>query len=230
MALIRHPAGTQISGSVGGVTYSHGRAGPITRARSIPVNPNSVRQQLAKSVAAALSIAWSVDLTELQRSSWNAWAFAFPWSNKLGESSPMTDINAFVRANSARMQAGLGRIDDPPVIIESAEPLAGISASGDASTQLISISYGSGQGWAGEVGGYVLVYEGLPQNPGRSFFKGPFQLAEKIAGAVVPPASPQTVPATFPLVEGQKVWAKVVVTRADGRVAVAQTYPFLVTA
>jgi hypothetical protein len=66
----------------------------------------------------------------------------------------------------------------------------------------------------------MFVFASRPQNPSINFFKGPYRIIATIPGAdPTPPTSPQSISLAFPVVEGQKVFFRANVTRADGRLA-----------
>ena len=93
----------QLSGSIGGHTYSHNKGGQYIRRRSIPVNPTSTRQTLSRSRLATASAAWGA-LTPDQRASWNTYAEVHPVTDALGSSIQLSGQQAYV-ALSARCQA-----------------------------------------------------------------------------------------------------------------------------
>lgn len=229
MALYRTGDGTQISGSTGGVTYSHNRFGQYRRARSIPVNPLSAGQVQIRGFMSNISVAWSQTLTAGQRLAWEVYAAAVPWTNALGAAVRLTGINMFNRTNVLRLQAGLTRLDTAPAVLEVAQVPTVFTPTGDVSDNLISVAFANTDGWAGEVGGEMMIFQGLPQNVGRTFFNGPWKFLGKIAGAVMPPTSPQTfAPVWTALALLQRDWVYCRAVRADGRVSsrvVAQFLP-----
>lgn len=74
MTLIRFAEGQQRSGSIGATVHSHNRFGQYIRARSVPVNPNTARQVIARNAARSIMIAWQNTLTQDQRDAWNVYA------------------------------------------------------------------------------------------------------------------------------------------------------------
>ena len=77
---------TQASGSVGGMTFSRNRYGMYTRAKGLPVNPNSEFQQAVRQIFSGLSSAWNGVLTSGQRSGWRItrriWCGRMPWASR----------------------------------------------------------------------------------------------------------------------------------------------------
>lgn len=99
--------GIPISGSTGNKTYSRNRYGAYTRRRTVPVNPNSAKQNRARMAFRAAVEAWGSTLNSTQRSTWNNWAAATPWLNKVGQSVRLTGQAAFIRSASAWLQSGI---------------------------------------------------------------------------------------------------------------------------
>lgn len=171
------------SGSLAGVTASHNRGGQYLRNRTIPVNPNTARQQVTRSAFGGLVQAWSNELTDVQRAGWREYAANVPVTDTLGNTITLTGQQWFVANNTPRLQAdaltgsALDRIDDAPIIFNTGESVLVLevftATAGTPETILLSGLLGGTTGEAGD----VLIYIGAPQNPGRQFFKGPYQLA-----------------------------------------------------
>ena len=213
------PAG-QMSGSLGGLTASHNRFGSYFRSRTIPTNPNSSRQNVVRSQLAALSQYWNATLTSTQRSQWDVYAAAVPWTNRVGQSVKLTGFNMFCRSNAALLQAGLTQVDDGPAILTLPETDPTLAVTISAATQLASVAYDNSLPWANEAGGALLISIGTPQAASRNYFGGPYRYAGLEAGSTpTPPTSPQTVTCPFTVQAGQKVWCEARVVRADGRLS-----------
>lgn len=80
---------SELSGSIGGITYSHGRYGPYGRARVVPVNVNTTELEIARAFFSASVARWKT-LTAVQQQSWIDFAAGTPWTNKLGETVFLT--------------------------------------------------------------------------------------------------------------------------------------------
>ena len=129
--LIRSGMGMQLSGSVGGVTASRNSAGAYLRNRTVPVNPNSVRQQSVRSGFAAAAEKWR-ELTAAQREGWAGYATGTPLLNRLGESITLSGfamycrVAAFIRSTnpsqsidvSAPSQPGLSVLGVTNVLLQ----------------------------------------------------------------------------------------------------------------
>jgi hypothetical protein len=210
----------QASGSVGGLTASHGRSGSYFRQRSIPVNPNTSFQQAMRNITGNLATAWVTTLTDVQRAAWDAYGDAVAMTNRVGDTIYLTGLNHFIRSNAPRIQASEPRVDDAPTIFALTDvtlPSMTISEG----TQLVSVAYDNTDAWANEVGGFLKFDLSRPNNPTINYFKGPYRFTDKEIGLAVPPTSPKTATVPFPVVEGQNVFALLRGALVDGRLSQA---------
>jgi hypothetical protein len=223
MALIRYAEGQQRSGSMGATVYSHNRFGQYIRSRSVPVNPQSTRQILARNRITSLSAAWRDVLTEAQREAWGIYADNTAWVNKLGDSVTLSGQNMYCRSNAAVLQAGLARVDDAPTEFGLAVAEGSLGLAGSEATQTILVQYDDGADWCSEDDAAQLLYLGLPQSASIHFFGGPYRFAGVILGdAGTPPTSPHSISGTdlpYPIAAGQRLWVRTRVLRADGRLS-----------
>ena len=220
MALIVFPEGQQRSGKAGGSVYSHNRSGPYIRNRAIPVNPNTSRQVAVRNAMRALTIAWDISLTPAQRAAWDVFGANLSWKNRVGASIFLTGLNHFVRANSPLLINGFARIDAAPTtyLLAAAESALVVTAS--EATQDASIAFDDTADWCSEDGAYQFVYGGLPVNASKKFFGGPYRLLGVIEGdSITPITSPQVLAWPFPFAEGNRLWCRTRVSRADGRLS-----------
>ena len=220
---------TQASGSVGGLTYSHNAGGMYTRARATPTNPGTPFQAAVRQIMGDLAKRWTNVLTPAQRTAWELYAQNVPLINRLGESRSIPGLAMFVRCNTPRLQAALDVVDDGP----STYSLPNFTAPTmvvDEADQEAEMTFTDTDLWATEVGGAMLLQLSRPQNPAIRYFKNPYRFAGLIAGAVIPPTSPEVIAVPFPVVEGQKVFGFVRVCRADGRLSEPFRSDTLVTA
>lgn len=218
---------TQVSGSVGGLTYAHNKGGMYTRGRSIPTNPKTLQQQAVRNGLQLTSNAWSATLTSAQRDAWNTYAFNVPMVDSLGESRKVSGNAMYNRSNVIRIQAGLTSVAAGPTTFTLAT-LTNPTVSGVASTGVLTVGFTNTDTWATAVGGALLVYVSRPQSVGVTFFKGPYRYAGRVNGAVVPPTSPSTaITSPFALAAGQRVFVRILATNADGRLSAAWTGSFL---
>jgi len=222
MAFVKFGGGVvQISGSIAGTTHARNRFGNYIRPRTKPVNPKSSRQMEARVRLQMLAEYWSgAYMDDAERGAWGTYAAAVPAKNRLGESIHLTGFNHFIRSNAARYAAGDVLVEAGPTVLSLPEADVTLAITGDAGTQLLTIAFDNTKDWANETGGFLLIEMGQPQLPTRNFFGGPYRVAAAIAGITgAPPAGIQTMVAPFTLTNGQKVWARASIIRADARLS-----------
>lgn len=219
MALVRYGGGViQMSGSVAGNTYARNRYGNYMRARTKPVNPKSAYQVAIRGAMAVLVELWNdVSMVDL-RAGWDTYADNVTMKNKLGESIKLSGFNHFIRSNATRQMHGHNLVLTAPGLFTLADPLGGFTLACTEDPQNFIVSFDTGGNWVDEHGSHVYVQMGIPQNPGVNFFGGPYKIT-KTFGGVAPGgcASPKDGPPSWPIVEGQRVWAAARVSRDDGR-------------
>lgn len=234
------PVFSAVSGSIGGTTFAHNRGGMYTRARAVPTNPNSIRQQNVRSAFNAAIEAWSASLSPAQRAAWNNYAANVPVTNKLGQTVNLSGQNMFVRNYAFAMQPEVNGVllaaptkDAPvvfntgvaPILFETSEAQDNAIGLNNGATALDTTIHFSG---ATDDAVYTVLYLGVKQNPGRNFYKGPYRLFAVVAGISA------SIGATFdqtndggstgypPLADGDLVPVRVRNYFADGRLS--QTY------
>lgn len=221
MALVKFGAGiVQMAGSIAGTVFARNRYGNYARARTIPTNPNTGRQDAVRSAVAFLADRWAQTLTGAQRTAWGLYGDSVNMLNRLGEVIHLSGYNHYVRSNVILKQIGNVPVDAGPVIFElpAQDPTFAITAS--EATQQITITYDDTMSWADENKGFLFVFQGQPQNPQRNFFAGPWRGGLGVAGvAGAPPASPFVAAVQFAIAEGQRQWCYARIQRADGRLS-----------
>lgn len=231
MALIRYVEGQQRSGSLGATVYSRNRFGQYLRPRSVPVNPNTDRQNVVRTILRQLAIAWNQDLSAAQRDGWKTYGDNVAMLNKFGDPVYLTGLNHYVRSNCGILQVGGSRVDDAPTTYNLGDSEQALAVSASEATQELSVTFDDQLDWCDEDGAAELVYCGQPQNPSHTFFGGPWRLAGSIDGdSVSPPTTPATIAAPFTFVEGQRIWVRTRIIRADGRLSEFARVSFLAAA
>lgn len=227
--LIVLPEGTQMSGSIGGTTYSRNRFGAYKRNRSVPVNPNTDRQVAVRNAVRSISIAWETQLSEQQRGGWETYAAAIDWQNRLGQTVNLTGLNHFIRSNTPRVISRIARVNEAPVIPELAIAELELDAAASEATQDLTINGDGAAPWVGEADAWHFVYMGRPQAAGIKFFGGPWRLLTAIPGAG-PPPYPAVAAAPFTVTDGQRIWVRTRIARGDGRLSEFAQVNFLAAA
>lgn len=190
---------TSASGSIGGTTFSHNRFGLYTRARRVPVNPNTAFQQSQRDAFASSSAEWR-GLTNVSRAGWEAYAASTPSVNKLGQAINLSGQQWYVAINSLALRLGLASTPDAPLTpgkIAMGTPTVVI----DASALTVAVSNVDA-----EAGSTVGLFIGDPVSPGVSFFAGPYQLrgASSVAASALAYAA-QSGRNSLPYVAGQRI-------------------------
>jgi hypothetical protein len=226
MALVKSQTWTQISGSVGGVTWAHAGSGYYMRARTIPVDPQSMFQGQIRAALTASVVRYSEQLTESQRLSWTLYAQNVTVLNALGDAIMISGQNWYIATNTPREQATnkglltMPMVDQAPSIFDRGDLTTPTNVS--VNTDGIELTINTGDEWASEDDAAMFVYMGRPRNPSANFFKGPFRLVAVIAGTATPTAGLTILAADvaangWPLMFGERTTIEVAVTRADGR-------------
>lgn len=222
MCAIFSPAGGvgAISGSVGGNVFSHNRFGQYIRLRSIPVNPQSDRQNKVRASIASLSAAWSNVLTQLQRDAWELYAANISRTNAVGGAIKLTGFNHYIRSNSVLVQSDYPEVDDGPTVLTlpGADPL--LACTVDEASQEISVVFDPDLAWNQDDGGHMFVQMSQPKPTGTNFVGGPFRLADVLDGNTATPlTSPQTMSTPFVVTEGQVVVCRARIIDPDARLS-----------
>lgn len=217
------PVYATVSGSIAGLTYARNRGGLYSRARAVPVNPNTPDQVLVKTNFDELIDAWSNVLTPTQRAQWNTWAANVPTTDSLGQQLFLTGQNAYLRGNGVRLRAGFTRQDFGPTVMANAT-LAPVSVSIVAATGIATITFTPVSNWDDTPDAGIVVQISRPVSPAVTYFKGPFRFLDTVPGvAMGGVTSPQNLdPSPFPLSAGQKVFFRVRLALFDGRVSFPQ--------
>lgn len=207
------------SGSIGGTTFSRNRYGAYTRTRAIPVNPASTYQVAVRGYVALLTSAWLNQLTAAQRASWDTYGENVAMQDKLGQTIFLTGLNHYVRSNVPRLQAGLPRVDDGPIVYNLGDLTTPVLA-WTAADDKVNVSFTEADDWVGEDDAGMLVYGSRSVAASRNFFAGPYRFADSIDGdSTTPPTTPVAMDNPFPVETGTKLFGYVRVTRADGRLS-----------
>ncbi len=215
------PVVADIRGSSGGVVFSKNASGSYIRNRTKPINPNTARQTAARAIFAFVAEQWREGpMTEADRIAWGVYAASFANPNLVGTPVSNSGFNAFVGSNSAIVRNGSSIVTAGPITLglPAVDPIATVTLS-EASG--VSVIFDDTFEWVDEDDGYLSIELGQPQSASRNFFAGPYRWALNVAGDSGTPetspiaAAPNT---TWTLIEGQRVWVRFRIIRADGRV------------
>lgn len=211
---------TQVSGSIGGTTYSHNRGGMYRRARSIPTNPDTSLQQASRNAFGMLAAYWRDTLSTAQRDAWSNYAEQSPIVDKLGDPLVLTGQQMFIRSNQPRARAG-------EALVAAGPTTSGVGVLTPASTYNLDNFGGSNfllpfdntDAWAGESGGFLMAQISDQFGASINFFKGPYKLLGAVAGAGTPPTSGTSFanPWGTAFDETRFVFLRLCASGADGR-------------
>lgn len=217
--LFSSPILAEASGTLGGLVFSHGIGGPYVRARANVTNPNTPAQQAVRSLLSQLTSLWVDTLSVVQRQGWTDYAANVTLLNRLGQPRNVTALNMYVRTNVPLIQAGFARQDVAPVIFNLGDYTAP-SAIASEGSQSLSISFADTDDWVSEDDAGLLIYAARQQNVSIEFFKGPYRFAGSVNGdATLPPTSPVLITVPFPINDGNRLFFRAQVVRADGRLS-----------
>jgi len=166
--LIRMGMGGQLSGSVGGVVASHNKGGAYLRNRSVPTNPRTNRQQLARQALGGAAESWKT-LTGAQREQWEGYSSSTPVVNRLGESITLSGFNMYVRAYAFFVSAG-----EAAQVVSDGPAVPGLVSLGDITVALSQANGVTLTGLSADVNGPGLVSISPALSPGVGSFGGPF--------------------------------------------------------
>jgi len=228
MALVKYGGGvTQASGSIGGTVHARNRFGNYIRARTKPVNPCTVRQDMIRTIMSMLVIRWSTTVTVAQRAAWHTYAAAIAMKNRLGETVYLTGFNHYVRSNVVRYDRLSTVKDDGPAELSLPEKDPDMYCVGYVASQKIAVSFSKLLPWYTDAGSQLVIFMGEPQLATRNFFNGPWKCA---GGVSIGEDSPKMITPPFTLTLGQKVWYYGRIMRADGRLSEPFTVASIVLA
>lgn len=205
---------TEASGSLRGIVASHNAGGAYFRGRSTPTNPRTSQQQAVRNAVAQIAAAWTQTLTVAQRTAWDTFAKNVPITDALGNSINIPAMAWYNKANAARLQAGLTRVDAAPTefaLIPLTLPTVGLTAGSANAT----VTFTVGDSWHA-AGGGLMVYASRPQNLS---INSPAGLSYRFAGLILGTAtSPQTLTLPFgAAVANSNTFFRAVASGADGR-------------
>jgi hypothetical protein len=207
------PIHGEMSGSIAGNVFSHNKGGQYVRQRTIPTNPNSTKQQQARSILQTLSAAWR-GLSTANQTAWDNYAAANPALNALGATFLRSGHQAYVGLNARLLLAGVARVDTAPVAATPAE-LTTITPTLTAPTGISIVFAPTPQ----PAGTRVIAWITLPGSAG----KNPNLRQARLVGATAAAAAtPAVFVSPFPAAVGQVSNLFVGTMGPDGQISVLQ--------
>jgi hypothetical protein len=106
---------TDARGACASVVFTKSGYGNLIRAKAIPSQPDTQEQKTIKGTTSGLAKAWSMTLSETQRSGWIALAAAQPKTDQLAQTYYVPGEAFFIGANGALHAIGVApNLDAPP--------------------------------------------------------------------------------------------------------------------
>lgn len=106
-----------VRGSINGTTFSRNGNGAYARNKTTPVNPQTPAQVAQRNRVTALATSWR-NLSDAQRQAWKDATPAFPYRNRLGQSSTYTGQQLYTKLNLGRLGASQAPLVAPPLPVE----------------------------------------------------------------------------------------------------------------
>lgn len=214
---------TEVSGSVGGITYGHNRGGLYARSRAIPTDPNTTLQQVVRSALAQLAARWTNTITSAQRDAWELYAYNVTVPDVFGDPISLSGQQHYLRSNIPRLANGFTVIDDGPTTFSLAEYTPVTVSSISAGSDDFDVNFTDTDEWVDVNNAHLIVYSSPPFNGTRNWYRGPYNFADSIDGdSVTPPTTPATISSPFALAVGQGIGFKVRLSLDDGRLSTPQ--------
>ena len=178
---------TQASGSIGGTTFAHNRAGMYMRARSIPVNPSSTTQVERRSAMASAVVHWGL-MTEVQRSAWRTYAENVPVTDGFGDPQFLTGQQMWIRSATiwSMLSVAMSTKYAAPIVFNMGDTGLITLTSITAATNVAVVGIAGSPLWAASAGNFLICQFGIPQNASLRFFKGPYRFGGADEGNAVP--------------------------------------------
>lgn len=204
------------SGSLGGQTSSHNRAGQYRRARRAPVQPvGTGRRAFIRSAFGSASSGWSA-LDDDARNAWNAFADTYPYTDALGQTIKLTGHQLYVAIATQLLNVGEALPTDIPVSTATTAPIVTVATLTDAGVGTLTLDGG------GSADDFVLVSFSKPMPAGRGFVANYWQqtvVAANLATATL--FGPGYIAEFGTVVAGQKVFYKLTPVNQYGVTGVA---------
>lgn len=209
---------TSMSGKVDGVVASRNKGGAYFRNRSMPVNPNTARQQTIRGRFGNLQTRWRDVLTAQQRTEWEGYATVTTKNNRIGDARVLQGKNWYTGGNILLADAGIAYVDDGPGDFGLADLTEPDNLSVDTAAQELDFDIDGSDPLFGEDGAALNVYISRPQPLSVNSYSGSFQLAGSVLGSSTSaPTGTQTVSLPFPAAAGSRLFVRFKGVRADAR-------------
>jgi hypothetical protein len=199
------------SGSIAGVTYSHGRAGQYTRNRRAPCQPvGTGRRGVVRAAFGSASSAWAA-LTGIVQAAWSTYADGHPYVDALGQSIKLTGHQMYVAINAQLINCGAVQ----SAVIPASDTV--FSAQFTAFTAVHAGAISLTPAGLGLITDYLLLAFSRPQSGGRTFCKTFWQYGHVVGNSVTPVVLTTAYKAQFgDVIVGQRIFYRLTPVNAYG--------------
>jgi hypothetical protein len=167
------------SGSIAGTTSSRNRFGQYRRTRSIPVNPSTPQQLVARARMSTNAAAWR-DLTDAQRAGWLSLGLQLTRTDALGQVYTFDGFMAYCCINQNNLNAGNPAVSDAPGVTTPPQLL---TATITLTAVAFSVAYTATPLGAGQ---RLFIFASPQKSAGRKF-NGDYRLIAVTAAAAASP-------------------------------------------
>ncbi len=198
------------SGSFGGTTSSHNRAGQYVRNRRSPVQPIGTGRRAFIRAAFGAAAAGYAALSSTDQAAWISFAETHPVTDSLGQSIKLTGQQMFVGVGTQ-----LANIGSP---LPTLPPASTTTSDVNGMVPAFSVATGfSATGAAGDGTGFITVAFSQPLSAGRRFWKTFWQQQSSADDALTITATTAVYAAQFgtPVV-GQAIFVKFTPVNSEG--------------
>lgn len=198
-----------IRGSVGNLTFARNQGGLYVRNRAGPPDNPTQAQTDCRDAMSILSKHWSDNLSDQQRADWRSYAAQHPRPNQWGDETLSNGYTAFIRHNFTPTRIALPGVtfEDAPAAAPLPIPIQTMTAS--AGPDRVTISLNPDNYDPPDKFITLALSISIQQDPGINFFAGPWALWSLTLWFGFWTIDPWTFPIPAPLVQGQKLWARI---------------------
>jgi len=184
MAKLLLPSGWQLSGKSDGTVFSRNRFGAYVRTKTVPVNPNTGQQSVAREAFRTATGAWKA-LSNADRAAWNTFAAAYVYIDVFGQSKKLTGAQLFIGANARQSQLGLPTSDTPGISVPPTSPAINYTPFAQWTSDALSLATVGGANWVIPTGFSVVLWSTgpVPVSNGFSSVKNQLRLLGIAANA-----------------------------------------------
>ena len=182
MAKLLLPSGWQLSGKSDGTVYSRNRFGAYVRTKTVPVNPNTGQQSVAREAFRTATGAWKA-LSNADRAAWNTFAASYVYIDVFGQSKKLTGAQLFIGANARQSQLGLPTTDTPGISVPPTSPAINYTPFATWTSDALSIATVGNNDWTIPAGFSCVLWSTgpVPVSNGFSSVKNQLRLLGIVA-------------------------------------------------